>query len=145
MSQELLLKAPPLPAEPTAGFISAVISTMSFSLSSWPTLPAWLLECRRTWSVKTHSTVSICSPAVSPYLAPELLSLSLKPSSALIVPTQLCLMTFEMPSCHQLLPLQSSSGHAVPLPCSFGWRAAVASICAWEHELPIFFEHLLLA
>lgn len=116
-----------------------------FSLSSWPMLPAWLLECRRTWSVKTHSTVSIHSFAVSLHLAPELISLSLKPSSALIVPSQLCLMTsFEMPSGLLLLPLQSSSGHAVPLPSSFGWRVAVASIFAWEHDLSILFEHHLI-
>lgn len=58
---------------------------------------------------------------MSPHLTPEVLPLSPKPSSVLTVRSQLCLMTsLEMPSGLKFLPLQSSSGHAVPLPVHLG-------------------------
>lgn len=45
-----------LPAEPTAGFLTAVPRTTMSLSPSLPMLPACLLECRRTWVVTIHST-----------------------------------------------------------------------------------------
>lgn len=65
-SQEFLLFAPFLFVGPTADFLSVVtITIMSFSPSFWPILPVCLLECRRIWSINTHSTASISTPAMS--------------------------------------------------------------------------------
>lgn len=46
-----------LSAGPTVGFCTAV--TYFFSLFCWPMLPVCLLECKKTWFVKTHSTALI--------------------------------------------------------------------------------------
>lgn len=81
------------------------------------------MECRRSWFVKTHSTPSIYTPAISPHLAAELLLPSLRSPSALTIAYQLCLMTsLEMLISLQLLLLQSNSGHAFPLTYSSRWR-----------------------